>query len=174
MTINYLIWYQEKHKCVFCGFLNAGVRCEAAHVESRRPQEATPLLWWHLRKTVITRTGPGAPPQGVAPQLYNWNSVEGNYLPPPPPSSHALPSPSPRDSACAWLANLPVHSLPPSFTWCTGYEGQNLRDEGLSICCIILAPPLPPPYATHCRQQCWGSGYGTGTACGWASRFRIH
>jgi hypothetical protein len=60
----------EKLKSVFCGDLNAGVRCEAAHVESRRPQEAAPLLWRHLRKTMI-RTGPGAPPQGVAPQPYN-------------------------------------------------------------------------------------------------------
>ncbi len=80
---------------------------------------------------------PGGGP--TLPQLCNWNSVGGNYLPPSTPSSHALPPPSPRDSACAWLTNLPVHSLPPSFTWYTGHEGHRLRDEGLSICCIILA-----------------------------------
>ncbi len=75
--------------------------------------------------------GPTHPGQGEAPQLYNWNSVGGNYLPPSTRCSNALP----RDSACDWLTNLPVHSLPPYFTWYTGYEGQRLRDEGLSICC---------------------------------------
>ncbi len=92
--------------------------------------------------------------QGVAPQLYNWNSVGGSYLPPPSPSSHALPPPSPRDSACTWLANLPVHSLPWNFTWYTGYEGQRLRDEGLSICCIILG----------CIHQRWAALFFGGCA----------
>jgi hypothetical protein len=64
--------------------------------------------------------------------------VGGNYLPTSTPSLHALPPPSPRDSACAWLTNLPIHSLPTYFTSYIGYERQRLRDEGLSICCIIF------------------------------------
>ncbi len=87
-------------------------------------------------------------PRGWPPQLYNWNSVRWNYyLPPSTLSSHA-PPPSPRHSACAWLTNLSVHSLPPSFTRYTGYEGQRLRDESLSICCIILGFTLPTPSPT--------------------------
>ncbi len=80
-------------------------------------------------------------PQGVAPQLYNWNSLGGNYLPPSTSSSHALPPPSPRDSECAWLINLPVHSLPPSFTWYTGFEGQRLRERSYPVVLSLLPPP---------------------------------
>ncbi len=80
---------------------------------------------------------------------------------PSTPSSHAFPPPSPRDSACAWLTNLPVHSLPPSFTWYTGYDGQRLRDAGLSICCLILG--------THSGSP----AYMLPDLASWISRYKV-
>ncbi len=66
--------------------------------------------------------------------------------------AHSPPLSLPRDSACAWQTNLPAHSLPPSFTWYTGYEGQRLRDEDLFICWKILGEDPSPMTTAVCDQ----------------------
>ncbi len=51
---------------------------------------------------------------GLAPQLYAVTEIPCEGITCLiQPTAHRT---SPRDSACAWLTNLPVHFLPPSFT----------------------------------------------------------
>ncbi len=64
----------------------------------------------------VSETGSKTVKQGVAPQLYNWNSVRGNYLPPSTPNSHAPPPPL---FFCMCLSNKSTWPFPLSLTWYT-------------------------------------------------------
>ncbi len=71
-----------------------------------------------------------------------------------PPPAHK-PSPLPPRFCVCLVKNLPVHSLHRLYTKAT--TGKRLRDEGLSICCIIfgLAPLDPDP---HWQFGFWPQG----------------
>ncbi len=77
--------------------------------------------------------------QGVASQLYlteiPWEEITCLLQ-----RLARTPSSLPPPRFCVWLVNKSTCPFPPTVFHLkqTGYEGQRLRDEGQSICCIIL------------------------------------